>query len=114
MSTPEPEISHFFCGGVYAKRLRFKRGTYGDQHAHLHDHLSVVASGFCRVEVDGESKDYGPGECVEIAAGKVHRVRALTDATWLCIWRDDVGTGDPAETDAALIDPSLPQPGHSP
>lgn len=103
MSTLEPEISFIWCGGIACKRLRFKRGSYAPQHAHIHDHLSVVASGFCRVEVDGVSTDYGPGDCIEVAAGKVHGVRALTDATWLCLHASD-------ETDPDKIDETLIQP----
>lgn len=100
------EVEHIFCGGVYAKKLTFKRGIRCDQHAHSFDHLSVVAAGFFRVTVGDDVRDYGPGDTVQIEALSVHSVHALTPGVWLCIHRTDCT--DPATVDTTLIQPSTP------
>ena len=44
-----------------------------------------MSQGRATLEVDGELS-YLEGPCMlEVKAGKVHRIQALTDLTWLCI-----------------------------
>jgi quercetin dioxygenase-like cupin family protein len=96
------EIEHFLnVGGVYAKKCTFKRGESAPMHRHTFAHLSVVASGFFRIEREGEpAVDLGPGACYEVPAETSHRVHALTPGTWLCIHRSDIDDPD-------LIDETL-------
>lgn len=75
--------------GILAKAFHFRQGQRAPQHSHAHDHISVVARGFVELTVDGVSSEHGPGSVIHIAAGKEHWVRALTQATWLCIWNAD-------------------------
>jgi quercetin dioxygenase-like cupin family protein len=104
------DIEHIFCGGLYAKKCYFKRGEVGHQHSHTFEHLSIVASGFVRVERDGvPAVEYGPGDTIQIAAETVHRVTALTDATWLCLWPDNVGDDDHARQDESVIASATPK-----
>lgn len=83
------ETDLLLVAGVICKVFHFKRGESAPQHVHDHDHMSVVASGFVAVYVDGVRTDHGPGSVLKIEAGKEHRVHAHTDATWLCIWNED-------------------------
>lgn len=85
-----PESDLHLVAGVLTKVYRFKRGQRAPQHAHAHEHLSMVCQGFVELSVEGEdSRELGPGQCVTIAAGKEHWVHAHTDATWCCIWNAD-------------------------
>ena len=105
-------IAHHFIGGVYAKSIEFKRGDWAQQHAHTHEHMSVVASGFCTVTIDGYRFSYGPGSVLKIPAGVAHMVYANTDAVWLCIHATD--ETDPAKVDHQLIDHHAPPASVSP
>lgn len=96
------DIEHHFCGGVYAKSIHFKRGDWTQQHAHNFEHMSIVASGFCTVTIDGVRRQYGPGSVIKVPAGIAHLVYANTDAHWLCIHATD--ETDPAKVDYQLID----------
>lgn len=88
LAPPDSELH--FVAGVLTKVYRFKRGQSAPQHQHDHDHLSMVASGFVAVSIEGEdSRDLGPGDTIVIRAGKEHWVHARTDATWCCIWNAD-------------------------
>ena len=74
------------------------------QHAHKHDHLSILASGSVELLVDGvRSVVHGPA-CLTIAAGKHHGVKSLTDVVWYCIHATDCT--DENEVDEVLIVPS--------
>jgi hypothetical protein len=45
-------ITHHFSSGVYAKETRIAAGSWLVQHAHLHSHLSILASGSVELMVD--------------------------------------------------------------
>lgn len=93
-------IEHCFCAGVYAKRIRFEAGQIAVSHAHKFDHLSVLASGRVRLDVEGVVTEYtAPAEIV-VEAGREHALEALTDAVWYCIHATD-------ETDAEKVDSTL-------
>lgn len=97
-----PDITHHFGGGVYAKETRIPAGMVLVQHKHLHDHISVLASGTVEVVRDGvHSAVTGPA-CITIKAGVHHGVKALTDAVWYCIHATDCE--DESSVDAVLIE----------
>ncbi len=97
----EPSIAHHFGGGVYAKETMIPRGMHLEQHAHAHDHLSVLASGSVRLTVDGVVREVVGPVCLNISAGKRHGVEALTDVVWYCIHATDCE--DETEVDGVLI-----------
>lgn len=71
------------------------------QHKHNYSHLSVLAKGKVVVLVDDEdSKIVEAPACLEIASGKHHAVKALTDCVWFCIHATD-------EKDASKVDEVL-------
>jgi quercetin dioxygenase-like cupin family protein len=105
------DLDHHFIGGVYAKAIHFKRGDWAQQHKHTHEHMSVIASGFCTVTIDNHRVSYGPGSVLRIPAGIAHTVYANTDATWLCIHATE--ETDPAKVDHQLIAQDAPPPADS-
>jgi mannose-6-phosphate isomerase-like protein (cupin superfamily) len=99
----EPEVKHYFGGGVYAKETIIPAGKWLVQHAHKHDHLSVLAKGSIELIVDGASSELHAPACLKIQAGKHHGVRSLTDVIWYCIHATDCTDED--EVDEIMIAP---------
>lgn len=99
----ESLISHHFGGGVYAKETHVPKGMVLVQHKHVHDHLSILASGRVEVIVDGvRTERIGP-DCIVIEAGKYHGIKALSDVVWFCIHATDCTDED--EVDEVFIAP---------
>ena len=82
-------ITHHFGGGVYAKETRIPVGYLAVQHTHKFDHLSILAEGKVQLTVDEQTTMHEAPACLTIAAGKTHRVLALTDVVWYCIHATD-------------------------
>lgn len=78
-------IQHHFSAGVYAKETHIPAGYVLVQHAHKHDHLSILSSGSVELLVDGVKSVVNAPACLTIAAGKHHGVKSLTDVVWYCI-----------------------------
>lgn len=97
-------IQHHFSSGVYTKETRIPAGHILVQHAHKHDHLSILASGSVELLVDGVKSVVQAPACLTIAAGKHHGVKSLTDVVWYCIHATDCTDED--EVDEVLIVPS--------
>ena len=96
-------ITHFFSSGVYAKETRIPAGHVLVQHAHKHDHLSILAKGSVEVLVDDEKQVLHAPACLTIEANKHHGVKSLTDVIWYCVHATDCVDED--ETDEVLIAP---------
>jgi mannose-6-phosphate isomerase-like protein (cupin superfamily) len=97
-------IHHHFSAGVYAKETRIPAGYVLVQHAHKHDHLSILASGSVEMAVDGVKSIVEAPACLAIAAGKHHGIKSLTDVVWYCVHATDCTDKD--EIDEVLIEPS--------
>lgn len=95
------EVFHHFGEGTYIKETRIPKGVFLLQHQHPHAHQSVVASGKCRVTVDGVSTDYKNFAVLFIGAEKAHKVEALSDVVWLCIHATE--EKDPTRIDTRLL-----------
>lgn len=93
-------IVHHFSAGLYARQMLLPAGHFAVTHAHEYDHLSILASGHVLVDVDGAITDLKAPACIEIKAGKHHRITAVEDAIWFCIHATD-------ETDVERIDEVL-------
>lgn len=94
-------IEHYFSSGVYAKETRIPAGSWLVQHAHLHDHMSILASGSVELMVDGKTSVLHAPACLTIEAGKHHGVRSITDVVWYCIHATNCT--DANEVDDVLI-----------
>ena len=94
-------VVHHFSAGVYAKQMHLPSGHYAVTHAHVYDHLSILASGRVLVVVDGVEQEYKAPACINIQAGKHHEVIALADSVWFCVHATD--ETDPDKVDKVLI-----------
>lgn len=94
-------ITHYFSDGLYAKQAEFPAGTAVLKHTHDFSHLSILAKGKVAV-MRGENIDIVEAPaCIEIKAGVVHGVKAITDCVWYCIHATD--EKDPSKVDDILI-----------
>jgi quercetin dioxygenase-like cupin family protein len=95
------DVAHHFSGKEYVKETFIPVGTELAQHAHEHPHLSYLVKGRVMLTIDGASQQVDAPRCILLEKGKVHGVRAMTDAIWLCIWSVPEGlTGE--NVDAAI------------
>ena len=94
-------IQHYFSSGVYAKETRIPAGFVLVQHAHKHNHLSILASGSVELVVDDVKSVVHAPSCLTIAAGKHHGIKSLTDVVWYCVHATDCT--DENEVDETLI-----------
>lgn len=69
--------------GVFIKQMYLaKAGTLVPQHAHVYDHVTLVAHGKVRVWADGEYVgDFAAPETLLIPAKVKHTIQALEDGT---------------------------------
>jgi quercetin dioxygenase-like cupin family protein len=95
-------IHHHFSAGVYTKETRIPAGYVLVQHAHKHDHLSILASGSVELAVDGIKSVVHAPACLTIAAGKHHGIKSITDVVWYCVHATDCTDED--EIDEVLIE----------
>ena len=104
MSAPIPAIS--CVSNVFIKQMTFvKAGDIEQGHAHLFDHVTLLASGSLRLHALGTTTDFKAPHHIFIKAGVVHELEALEDNTVAhCIHA--IRDGDKVED---IIDPaSLP------
>jgi len=86
----EPDITHFFGDGLYAKEARIPAGMLLQKHQHTFTHFSILARGKVGVVVDGaETKFYEAPACVVIKANVLHEIYAVENSTWYCVHATD-------------------------
>lgn len=104
MSEGKAEFSIGCVANLFSKQMYFRnKGDVEDGHAHLFDHLTLLAYGSLRVTVEGVSRDFTAPQMIYIQAGKHHEIVALEDKTVAyCIHalRDGDAVGD-------IVDPSM-------
>lgn len=76
-------------GGVYVVETKAPRGAELQSHRHSHDHVSVLVHGAARLTINGQVEYLQGYHSLVIPAGVDHRVVAITDITWLCVWKAD-------------------------
>jgi quercetin dioxygenase-like cupin family protein len=70
-----------------------KANTIMAQHVHVHDHITLVASGSVEVWQDGEFMgQFDAPSMITILAGKKHAFKATTDNVMLCCLHNLRGT----------------------
>lgn len=87
------DVSENFAGaGVRVKQTRIPKGYQVYQHKHSYAHLSILVSGFVKVETDDHTEilDATDGsKSILIGANEYHKVTAYEDSVWMCIHRDE-------------------------
>ena len=91
------DLVHHFSDGLYAKQMIIPADTMILKHTHSFSHLSILASGKVAVMRGDEVDVIEAPACIEIKAGLVHGVKALTDCVWFCVHATD-------EKDASKVD----------
>jgi quercetin dioxygenase-like cupin family protein len=96
----ENNTVHHFSDGLYAKETHIPAGMALVKHTHSFSHLSVLAKGTVAVLKGDKTEIVHAPACIEIKAGLVHAVSAVTDCVWFCIHATD-------ETDSSKVDEVL-------
>ena len=94
------KVEHFFCEGLYTKRMEIPAGLQVGKHVHDFTHHSQLAKGSVLLDVDGTVTEHTAPAYLIVEAGKRHVITAITDAVWFCTHVTD-------ETDPDKIDESL-------
>ncbi len=90
-------------GNVFVVETRAKAGAILESHQHAHGHLSVLVSGTAEVTIDGVPELMTGYRMVTIPANTVHKIQAVTDVIWLCLWADDLADKQQAEDSLKLV-----------
>jgi quercetin dioxygenase-like cupin family protein len=90
----QPDISHHFAAGLYAKQHFIPKGYAVAKHVHNYSHLSILAKGIACVDVDGEQTIYEAPACIEIKANCSHVIISETDCIWYCIHATEEAEAD--------------------
>ena len=90
-------------GEVFAVETRAEAGYLLESHVHKHGHLSILAEGTADVEVGGHvTRMKGPCT-VTIPPDTQHRVQAVTDIVWYCLWADYLADKQQAQDSLRLV-----------
>jgi quercetin dioxygenase-like cupin family protein len=90
-------------GNVFAVETVAQKGYVLESHKHEHSHMSVLVSGTADVTVDGVTTRMTGYKLITIPKDTVHKVEAVTDIVWLCLWAGDVAPRELAEESLKLI-----------
>lgn len=64
---------------------RVPTGRATERHYHkLSEEFYFILDGSGLMEIDGETRDVGPGDAILIPPGAWHQIRAVTDLVFLC------------------------------
>lgn len=76
-------IVHISCvSNIFIKQMRFVRaGDCEEGHAHLFDHVTLLATGKLKLTALGKSTEFTAPHHIFIKAGVVHELEALEDNT---------------------------------
>lgn len=89
-------------GRVFVVETRARAGWELGSHLHRHAHTSVLVSGVADVTVDGVRRRYEGYNLIVVPANTTHKVEAVTDIVWLCLWAADLAPRDEAERSLQL------------
>lgn len=92
---------HHFSDGLYAKEMHIPANMMVLKHTHEYSHLSILASGKVAVLKGDDIEIIDGPACLDIKAGLIHGVKAITDCVWFCIHATD--EKDPSNVDEVLI-----------
>lgn len=97
MEANNPAIENMAAVAHFGKILciRFEMPKIGEsisQHAHLKDHLSILASGSVSVQINNDPPTtYVSPHIIYVPAYREHKITSLSDDTvWYCIFSTDM------------------------
>lgn len=71
----------YLRAGISCREYRLQPGETIPAHYHAYEHMSIVLTG----EVGMNGERFTAPAFLTIPVGKMHEVKAITDATWLCL-----------------------------
>jgi quercetin dioxygenase-like cupin family protein len=90
------------AGNVFVVETTAEAGYLLESHIHDHAHTSVLVSGTADVTIDGKTERLTGYRIVTVPAKTFHRVEAVTDIVWLCLWAGDLAPREQAEESLKL------------
>ena len=90
-------------GNVFAVETIAPAGYVLESHKHEHSHMSVLVSGTADVTIDGVTERVTGYKLLTIPKDTVHKVQAVTDVVWLCLWAGDIAPRELAEESLRLV-----------
>jgi quercetin dioxygenase-like cupin family protein len=91
------------AGNVFVVETSAEAGYTLESHKHEHSHTSVLVSGTADVTIDGVTARHTGYKLLTVPANTVHKVEAVTDVVWLCLWAGDVAPREQAIESLKLI-----------
>lgn len=95
-------------GDVFVVETKAEAGYLLESHVHDHAHTSVLVSGEADVTIDGKTRRLSGYSIVTVPEKTFHRVEAVTDIVWLCLWAGDLAPREQAEASLKLVKKELP------
>ncbi len=90
----QPDDFFRMTGNVFIKRMLLEKiGHHCIGHSHKHDHISLLAHGSVRVNIEQGFAEYKAPAFIDIPAGVHHEFVALEDETALFCIHDTRGLG---------------------
>jgi len=77
----EPKIQQNMVDGVWIRQIKFNNGDIFPGHKHMHNHITLLASGKLQVTVEGEVSIYEAPHMIFIHKDYNHNLQALADNT---------------------------------
>ena len=90
-------------GEVFIVETDADAGYMLGSHIHKHAHTSILVHGIADVTIDGVTRRYMGYNVLQIPAGTVHEVSAVTDIKWLCIWNCNLAPREEAIDSLKLL-----------
>lgn len=90
-------------GNVFAVETKAQAGYLLESHQHKHSHMSVLVSGEADVTVGGVTERMSGYRLITIPKDTHHKVQAVTDIVWLCLWADNLAPKELAYDSLSLI-----------
>lgn len=76
-----------FFGNIWVRQHELKNGERYDGHKHHFDHVTLLARGTVKVEVEGRSKQFTAPTFIIIRKERQHQITALSDdVLYYCVF----------------------------
>lgn len=76
-------VNRMTCvSNLWLRQMVFeKAGDANEGHTHNYDHVTLLAKGSVRVNVEGKSSEFTAPQMIYVQKGKIHNLEALEDGT---------------------------------
>jgi len=74
-------------------KIMMPKGTGAEPHTHPNEQFVYVMQGRCRMDVEGDARECGPGDIIHIPANAVHSARIIGGEDYVFITAKDTAWG---------------------